>query len=433
MSTAGGGPDESGPSEVRDLEEAAEQPTPAPLPVLSEPAEGVPDVVTTERALLECAEAIARGSGPVALDAERASGYRYGQRAYLVQVRRDDAGTWLLDPMAVPDLSPLARAIGSGEWLLHAATQALACLAEVGLRPRQLFDTELAARLLGLPRVGLAAVVEHYLGLSLAKEHSAVDWSTRPLPEPWLRYAALDVEVLGEVRNLMGIDLAVQGKAEWARQEFEALLTWQPAVKDDPWRRTSGMHKIRKPRVLATVRELWYARDAIAQGATSPRPGRPGRGARRHRHGLPDDGGRPADLAAQRAALRPALARRGRAGRGAARLRAAPVSVRTDAPPPQRSWPDHNPSPRPGSRRPARCSRPSPRRTRSRSRTSARPTRCVASCGRHRSRPTPPASRRRSPHGVRPWQRGRRADAGGSLRGARADPLGRRSSPSIPL
>lgn len=344
MSTAGGGPDESGPSEVRDLEETAEQPTPAPLPVLSEPAEGVPDVVTTERGLLECAEAIARGSGPVALDAERASGYRYGQRAYLVQVRRDDAGTWLLDPMAVPDLSPLDRAIGSGEWLLHAATQDLACLAEVGLRPRQLFDTELAARLLGLPRVGLAAVVEHYLGLSLAKEHSAVDWSTRPLPEPWLRYAALDVEVLGEVRNLMGIDLAVQGKAEWARQEFEALLTWQPAVKDDPWRRTSGMHKIRKPRVLATVRELWYARDAIAQERDIS-PGRVVPDAALVAIAMESP-----TTAADLPTSPRSVPRYGRHWLAAVERAAAlpdselpPVSVRTDAPPPQRSWPDRNP------------------------------------------------------------------------------------------
>lgn len=312
--------------------------------VLSEPEHGVPDVITTERQLLACAEAVAAGHGPVALDAERASGYRYGQRAYLVQVRRDDAGTWLIDPIALPDLGPLDDAIGTAEWLLHAATQDLACLAEVGLRPRQLFDTELAARLLGLPRVGLAAVVEHYLGLSLAKEHSAVDWSTRPLPEPWLRYAALDVEVLGEVRNLMGVDLAVQGKSEWARQEFEALLSWEPAVKEDPWRRTSGMHKIRKPRVLAAVRELWYARDAIAQ----ERDVSPGRI-------IPDAAivtmatEAPRTVADLPSSPR-SIPRNGRAWLAALERAAAlpedelpPATVRTDAPPPQRSWADRNP------------------------------------------------------------------------------------------
>ncbi|GGL23024.1 3'-5' exonuclease [Phycicoccus endophyticus] len=244
----------------------AAPPVPPQEPVpLEEPADGVPPVVETERALQEAARAVAHGVGPLAIDAERASGYRYGQRAYLVQVRREGSGTWLVDPIAVPDLGPLDQAVGAAEWILHAATQDLACLAEVGLRPRQLFDTELAGRILGLPRVGLAAVVEHYLGLRLAKEHSAVDWSTRPLPEPWLRYAALDVEVLGELRNLMGVDLAAQGKDEWARQEFAALLSWAPTERVDPWRRTSGINTLRSRRAIGVLRELWYTRDAIAR------------------------------------------------------------------------------------------------------------------------------------------------------------------------
>ncbi|MEP6651304.1 MAG: HRDC domain-containing protein, partial [Lapillicoccus sp.] len=156
--------------------------------------------------------------------------------------------------------------IGDAEWVLHAATQDLPCLAQVGLRPTRLFDTELGARLVGLPRAGLGAAVEHYLGLSLAKEHSAVDWSTRPLPEPWLRYAALDVEVLIELRDAVAVDLDAQGKTEWAREEFEALLRFEgPPVRVDPWRRTSGMHRIRKRRGIATVRELWLTRDRIAE------------------------------------------------------------------------------------------------------------------------------------------------------------------------
>src|SRR6476620_1252990 len=244
---------------------APEGPAPPLVVPVDEQADGVPHVVETERELARAADAVASGEGPIAIDAERASGYRYGQRAYLVQVRREGAGTWLIAPVGCPDLSPLDEAIGAAEWILHAATQDLACLAEVGLRPRQLFDTELAGRLLGLPRVGLAAVVEHYLGLSLAKEHSAVDWSTRPLPEPWLRYAALDVEVLVDVRNLMGVDLARQAKDGWAREEFEALLDFTgPAPRVAPWRRTSGMHKVRHRRIAAVVRELWETRDQIA-------------------------------------------------------------------------------------------------------------------------------------------------------------------------
>ena len=235
------------------------------LVLLDMPAGGVPDVVVDERELLRAANAIAAGTGPVAIDAERASGYRYGQRAYLIQIRREGSGTWLVDPIACPDLSPIADVIADVEWILHAANQDLPCLAEVGLHPTRLFDTELAGRLIGLPRVGLAAVVEHYLGLRLAKEHSAVDWSTRPLPEPWLRYAALDVEVLGQVRDLMAADLAAQDKMPWAEQEFDSLTRFTgPPIRVEPWRRTSGMHKVRNRRGAAMVRELWATRDAIA-------------------------------------------------------------------------------------------------------------------------------------------------------------------------
>ena len=236
------------------------------LTPLTTPRDGIPDVVVDERALMRAADAMASGRGPVGIDAERASGYRYGQRAYLVQLRREGAGTWLIDPVACPDLSPVDEAIGEAEWILHAATQDLPCLTELGLHPRHLFDTELGGRLAGLPRVGLGAMVEYYLGLGLAKEHSAVDWSERPLPEPWLRYAALDVEVLADLREAVAADLASQGKAGWAAEEFDSLLTFTgPEPRIDPWRRTSGMHKVRGRRGLAIVRELWLWRDAVAQ------------------------------------------------------------------------------------------------------------------------------------------------------------------------
>ncbi len=261
-----------GPSGSPEQSDASEQSAPdteaetGPVIVLLDmPAEGVPDVVVDERALVRAAESIAAGTGPVAMDAERASGYRYGQRAYLIQIRREGSGTCLIDPIACPDLSPISDVISDLEWILHAATQDLPCLAEVGLHPTRLFDTELAGRLIGLPRVGLAAVVEHYLGLRLAKEHSAVDWSTRPLPEPWLRYAALDVEVLCQVRDLMADDLMAQDKMRWAEQEFDSLTRFTgPPIRVDPWRRTSGMHKVRNRRGAAMVRELWQTRDAIA-------------------------------------------------------------------------------------------------------------------------------------------------------------------------
>jgi ribonuclease D len=315
----------------------------APLP-LDTPSDGIPDVVATERGIDVCADAIRRGTGSVALDAERASGHRYGQRAYLVQLRRGDSGTWLVDPIACPDLSPIQDAIGGAEWILHAATQDLACLAEVGLRPAQLFDTELAARILGLPRVGLAAVVEHYLGLGLAKEHSAVDWSTRPLPEPWLRYAALDVEVLDELRNLMGVDLAAQGKDRWAREEFAALLDWRPTERVDPWRRLSGLSTLRSPRDMALARELWYERERIAADKDIS-PGRviPDRALIEIVQTKPRN-------AAQLPSSNRAIARYGRSWMAALERAHAlsdkelpPRHLPSDGPPPPRAWADKDP------------------------------------------------------------------------------------------
>ncbi|MBK3585875.1 ATP-binding cassette domain-containing protein [Streptomyces sp. MBT57] len=175
---------------------------PAPIPLL-EPREGIPPVVASDDALGRVVAAFAAGTGPVAVDAERASGYRYGQRAYLVQLRREGAGSALIDPVGCPDLSGLSTALTGSEWILHAATQDLPCLRDIGMAPTSLFDTELAGRLAGFPRVGLGAMVESVLGYALEKGHSAVDWSTRPLPEPWLRYAALDVELLIDLRDAL--------------------------------------------------------------------------------------------------------------------------------------------------------------------------------------------------------------------------------------
>ncbi len=121
-------------------------------------------------------------------------------------------------------MSALDDLVGDGEWIIHAATQDLTCLREVGIAPRLVFDTELAARLLGFPRAGLGPVVEEVLGIHLAKEHSAADWSTRPLPESWLEYAALDVELLVDLRDALKERLDEAGKAEIARQEFDAEL-----------------------------------------------------------------------------------------------------------------------------------------------------------------------------------------------------------------
>lgn len=343
--------DTPAPTDAGPVPDATDRVEPREVVPLVEPADGIPPVVATPEALAEVVAAFGDATGPVAVDAERASGYRYGQRTYLVQLRREGAGTVLIDPIALPDLSTLSEALVGVEWVFHAASQDLPGLAEQGLRPGRIFDTELGARLLGLERVGLAAVVAELLGLGLAKEHSSVDWSTRPLPQEWLRYAALDVEVLIELRALIAERLAVAGKAEWAAQEFEAVrLAPPPPPRVDPWRRVSGLHAVRDARRVAVVRELWHTRDENAR----KRDIAPGRV-------LPDH----AIVAAAQALPRsvpaltdlPAFAGKGTRRRAVLwqqaidRALALPEAQlpsirgpRSDAPPPPRAWADRDPA-----------------------------------------------------------------------------------------
>ena len=343
---AGAGAGESGASGVSVAEPPARE-----LTALDTPHDGVPPVVATPQALADAVAALAAGSGPVAVDAERASGHRYGQRAFLVQLRRDGAGTVLLDPAALPDLSAVGTALDGTEWVLHAASQDLPCLADLGMHPRRLFDTELGSRLAGLQRVGLAAVVEELLGLSLAKEHSAVDWSTRPLPEPWLRYAALDVEVLVELRDVLAAELERQGKLEWAlagvRRPRGRRALGAPArpvaahVGDAP-----GAHPPpagRRPRALGGPRPA---------GAPAGRLTRPDHPRRLHRRGRRSPSRRPSAPWSRMSSF---------TGRGSRRhadlwfdaIRRAldlpeaelpPQHLPTEGPPPPRVWAERDPA-----------------------------------------------------------------------------------------
>lgn len=223
-------------------------------------------MVSSAEELGRAADALAGGHGPIGIDAERASGFTYRSNAYLIQASRRGAGTFLFDPTELDDFSLLSEAIGADEWIFHAASQDLACLAEVGLVPSRIFDTELAARLLGFERVGLGAVVERMLGISLKKAHSAADWSTRPLPEPWLEYAALDVELLPDLRDAVAAELDTQDKVEIAHQEFESVRTKEPkAPVAEPWRKFAGGGRISNARSLAIARDLWTARDSLAR------------------------------------------------------------------------------------------------------------------------------------------------------------------------
>ncbi|MGH3703872.1 MAG: ribonuclease D [Agromyces sp.] len=304
-------------------------------------------VIETPAAFDEAVRRLLDGEGPIAVDAERASGFRYSQRAYLIQMFRRGSGTFLFDPPQIPDFSALQNAIGSEEWVLHAASQDLACLREVGLDPERIFDTELAARLLGMPRVGLASVVEELLDIKLAKEHSASDWSTRPLPQSWLKYAALDVELLVDVRERLGARLAEDDKAELAAEEFDSVLhraAKPPAA--EPWRRLSGIHAMRSPRNLAVARELWLSRDELAT-ELDVAPGRlvPDASLLAVARTLPSTRRALADLREFNGrASRTELDRWwGAVERGLATTDLPQVRVPSDAPPPPRAWSARHP------------------------------------------------------------------------------------------
>lgn len=238
------------------------------VPLLA-PSAGTPEPIDTEVGLLKAIEELTLGTGAFALDTERASGFRYSGRAYLIQIKRNGGGLHLIDPIPFginhPLILKLNDLLNTNEVILHASTQDLPCLREIGISPTRLFDTELAGRIAGLPRVGLGPLLESLMGVSLAKEHSASDWSVRPLPTNWLTYAALDVELLVELRDLMYQMLLESKKLPWALEEFSSILAAPPpAPRVDPWRRTSGMHKIKRRDQLAIVRSLWIARDKIA-------------------------------------------------------------------------------------------------------------------------------------------------------------------------
>jgi ribonuclease D len=241
------------------------------LPLLASPrvkTHFITDTSGLEQAVAE----LSTSKGSIAIDAERASGFKYSQRAYLLQLRSATSEIFLIDPVSSPELASskpfveLTALLRDREWILHAATQDLPCLNELGLQPGAIFDTELAARLAGQPRVGLGSLTESLLGYRLAKEHSAADWSTRPLPESWLSYAALDVDVLHELTAAVDDLLNEQGKKFWAAQEFSALMSFKPKPQRiDRWRAITGLQKVQDRLSLEVARQLWNAREALGK------------------------------------------------------------------------------------------------------------------------------------------------------------------------
>lgn len=234
------------------------------LPVLRQPASGVPSIIDTPEGLAGAIEAMSSLTTPVAIDTERAQGFRYDGSARLVQIKRPGAGIFLIDSEVLSDLHPLADILDS-PWIFHAPGGDLLPLAELGMVPPSLFDTELAARLTGVESFSLRGVCEAVLGVSLDKSHQNEDWSLRPLPTDWLRYAALDVELLPQLREALLARLEALGRLDWAEQEFGYLLTHPNVPKANTWQNLKGVSRAKKPEQLAIVQELWNTREILAK------------------------------------------------------------------------------------------------------------------------------------------------------------------------
>jgi ribonuclease D len=204
----------------------------------------------------------------LALDTEAASFHRYADRIYLIQVS-SRSETAVIDPLAVDSLAPLGRILADPaiEIVFHDADYDLRLLErEYGFRATHVFDTRIAAQLLNEPGVGLAALLEKYLGIRLDKRFQRADWSARPLPAGMLEYAASDTRHLPTLRDLLRARLEETGRLDWATEEFGLLegIHWGPSDHEPGYLRIKGA-KALKGRELAILRELYEWREGVAQ------------------------------------------------------------------------------------------------------------------------------------------------------------------------
>jgi len=225
--------------------------------------------IRTPAALADAVAALRR-EPLVAADTEAASFHRYHDRIFLIQLASPSL-TAIIDPLAIPDLSPVGGLLADPqvEKIFHDADYDLRILdRDYGFRARRLFDTRIAAQLAGEPAVGLAALLEKYVGVKLAKEHQKADWSRRPLPPAMLAYAAADTQHLPVLREALRSRLAGLERLSWAEEEFTRLedLRWTGPPDGggaDAFLRIKGA-KALPPRQLAALRELYRWREAVA-------------------------------------------------------------------------------------------------------------------------------------------------------------------------
>ncbi len=206
----------------------------------------------------------------LAVDTEAASFHRYLDRVYLLQISSREE-TAVVDPLATGGLGPIGELLADPaiEIVFHDADYDLRLLQrEYGYTASHLFDTRIAAQLLNEPGVGLAALLEKYVGVRLDKRFQRADWSSRPLSPEMLEYAASDTRYLPRLRDIIRQRLEERGRLGWAQEEFALLEDIRPATDqaEPGWLRLKGAKALRG-RELAILRELWEWREGAARRA----------------------------------------------------------------------------------------------------------------------------------------------------------------------
>ena len=223
--------------------------------------------VTDAVALAQAGDEL-RDAPLIAVDTEAAGYHRYHDRICLLQLS-DRSQTWLVDTLALRELDGVHPLLEDPaiETVFHDADYDLRLLArDFGVRVRNLFDTKLAAQLLGEPAFGLAALLQKYLGVQLDKKHQRADWAQRPLPRDLLEYAAEDTRHLPLLRDRLREALEAHGRLEWAQEEFalrEDDVALPAAADPDAYLRLKNTRDL-QPRQLAALRELYGWRERLA-------------------------------------------------------------------------------------------------------------------------------------------------------------------------
>lgn len=226
------------------------------------------ELIDTDSALAEWLDD-AGAATLLALDTEAASFHRYEDKVYLLQLSTRER-TAVVDPLAVSGLDAIGDLLADPavESVFHDADYDLRLLArQYGFRCTSLFDTRVAAQLLNEPGIGLAAMLQKYLGITLDKRFQRADWSARPLSDDMLRYAASDTHYLPALRDILRDALIARRRLSWAEEEFGLLaeVRWAEVQGAEPgWLRMKGA-KALKPRTLAILGALWTWRDQVAQ------------------------------------------------------------------------------------------------------------------------------------------------------------------------